>query len=44
MQPVILVPRPPYDFSLSAAIFSGGEPAIRTFKDGVFRLVLLIVF
>lgn len=33
-------PRPPYDFSLSAAIFSTGEPDIRTFKDGIFRQVL----
>jgi DNA-3-methyladenine glycosylase II len=36
----ILVPQPPFDFSLSAAIFSGGEPDIRTFKNGVFRQVL----
>jgi DNA-3-methyladenine glycosylase II len=35
-----LLPRPPYDFSLSAAIFSVGEPDIRTFEDGVFRQVL----
>ena len=40
MQLKILVPQPPYDFSMSAAIFSGGEPDIRTFKDGVFRQVL----
>lgn len=44
MQLTTLVPQPPYDFSLSAAIFSGGERDIRTFKDGVFRQVLLIVF
>jgi hypothetical protein len=25
---------------LSAAIFSGGDPHIRTFKDGIFRQVL----
>ena len=37
-----LVPRPPYDFSLSAAIFSGGSPDIRTFRDGVFRQVLSV--
>jgi DNA-3-methyladenine glycosylase II len=40
MQPTILLPHPPFDFSLSAAIFSGGEPDIRTFRDGVFRQVL----
>jgi DNA-3-methyladenine glycosylase II len=40
MQPTILNPHPPFDFSLSAAIFSGGEPDIRTFRDGVFRQVL----
>jgi DNA-3-methyladenine glycosylase II len=40
MQPIILIPQPPYDFSLSAAIFSTGEPDIRAFKDGVFRQVL----
>jgi len=40
MQPTILIPHPPFDFSLSAAIFSGGEPDIRTFRDGVFRQVL----
>ncbi len=40
MQHSTLLPRPPYDFSLSAAIFSTGEPDIRTFKDGVFLQVL----
>jgi DNA-3-methyladenine glycosylase II len=35
-----LIPRPPFDFSLSAAIFSGGEPDVRTFRSGVFRQVL----
>jgi len=40
MQHTTLLPRPPYDFTLSAAIFSTGEPDIRTFKDGVFRQVL----
>jgi DNA-3-methyladenine glycosylase II len=40
MQPTILTPHAPFDFSLSAAIFSGGEPDIRTFRDGVFRQVL----
>jgi DNA-3-methyladenine glycosylase II len=40
MQPMTLVPQPPFDFSLSAAIFSGGEPDIRRFYDGIFRLTL----
>lgn len=40
MQQTTLVPHPPFDFSLSVAIFSGGEPDIRTFRDGVFRQVL----
>jgi DNA-3-methyladenine glycosylase II len=40
MQLTHLFPKPPYDFSLSCAIFSGGEPDIRTFRDGVFRQVL----
>jgi DNA-3-methyladenine glycosylase II len=35
-----LIPHPPFDFSLSAAIFAGGDPDIRTFRDGVFRQVL----
>lgn len=35
-----LIPKPPYEFSLSAAIFTGGEPDIRTFADGTFRQVL----
>jgi DNA-3-methyladenine glycosylase II len=40
MQQTTLVPHPPFDFSLSAAIFSRGEPDIRIFRDGVFRQVL----
>lgn len=40
MQLTNILPRPPYDFSLSAAIFSPGEPDIRMFRDGVFRQVL----
>jgi DNA-3-methyladenine glycosylase II len=40
MQITTLLPRPPYNFSLSAAIFSGGEPDIRTFREGMFRQVL----
>jgi DNA-3-methyladenine glycosylase II len=33
---LILHPVPPYDFPLSAKIFSGGDPAIRSYRDGVF--------
>jgi DNA-3-methyladenine glycosylase II len=40
MPPTILIPHPPFDFPLSAAIFSGGEPDIRIFRGGVFRQVL----
>jgi len=35
-----LHPRPPYDFSLSAAIFAGGDPQIRTFEHDLFRQAL----
>jgi DNA-3-methyladenine glycosylase II len=31
-----LHPVPPYDFPLSAKIFSAGNPAIRSFQDGIF--------
>jgi DNA-3-methyladenine glycosylase II len=31
-----LYPRPPYDFSLSAAIFAGGDPQIRTYDHDLF--------
>jgi len=37
-----LTPVPPFDFALSAAIFSGGDPQIRSFSDGTFRQVLRI--
>ncbi|MBP1928796.1 DNA-3-methyladenine glycosylase II [Methanolinea mesophila] len=33
---VTLLPAPPYDFPLSARIFSEGDPAIRSFRDGIF--------
>jgi hypothetical protein len=42
MTDIELVPRPPYNFPLSAAIFSGGDPAIRTYENGVFRQTLEI--
>jgi DNA-3-methyladenine glycosylase II len=35
-----LFPRPPYDFSLSAAIFDRGDPQVRTFFQGTFRQAL----
>ena len=35
-----LYPRPPYDFSLSAAIFAGGDPQIRTCESVIFRQAL----
>jgi DNA-3-methyladenine glycosylase II len=48
---ISLSPAPPYDFSLSAETFSGGDEQIRNFKDGTFwqvirvnnRLVLVVV-
>jgi DNA-3-methyladenine glycosylase II len=40
MTDIRLLPRPPFDFSLSAAIFSSGDPQIRLFQNGVFRQVL----
>ena len=35
-----LYPRPPYDFSLSTAIFAGGDPQIRTCECDLFRQAL----
>lgn len=32
-----LVPVPPYDFDLSARIFSRGDPAVRIYSNGVYR-------
>lgn len=37
---LILSPVPPFDFALSAFIFSGGDPEIRSYADGAFRQVL----
>ncbi|MGE5832430.1 MAG: hypothetical protein ACM3X8_05875, partial [Methanomicrobiales archaeon] len=31
---------PPFDFDLSASIFSEGDPDIRSYRDGTFRQVL----
>jgi DNA-3-methyladenine glycosylase II len=38
----VLLPKPPYNFHLSAAIFSGGDPEIRTYNNGVFSQALEI--
>ncbi len=38
--PLILHPRPPYDFHLSALIFAGGDPAFRTYTNGVLSMAL----
>ena len=35
-----LEPVPPFDFDLTAAIFASGDPQIRIFKNGQFRLAL----
>ncbi len=35
-----LYPKMPYNFHLSAMIFSGGDPQIRTYEEGIFRQVL----
>jgi DNA-3-methyladenine glycosylase II len=40
MAVIRLFPVPPYDFSLSAAIFSTGDPDIRIFREGVYRHAL----
>jgi len=40
MSLIRLFPYPPYDFALSAWIFSRGDPSIRIYQDGVFRQAL----
>ena len=35
-----LEPVPPFDFELSASIFSGGDPQIRSCREGAFRQVM----
>ena len=40
MSQIHLEPVPPYDFSLSARIFSTGDPAIRIYDNGVYRHAL----
>jgi len=37
MSAINLFPVPPYDFALSATIFSQGDPCIRIFREGVYR-------
>jgi len=37
-----LLPKLPYNFHLSAAIFSGGDPSIRTYDGGSYTQALLI--
>jgi DNA-3-methyladenine glycosylase II len=37
-----LDPVPPYDFAVSMAIFSKGNPQIRSYRDGVFRQAIEI--
>ncbi len=43
MSQIHLVPVPPYDFDLSARIFSRGDPAIRIYDNGVYRQALDIM-
>jgi DNA-3-methyladenine glycosylase II len=40
MSQIHLAPVPPYDFDLSARIFSRGDPAIRIYDNGVYRHAL----
>ena len=37
-----LTPTPPFDFHLSATIFAGGDPQVRTYADGKFWQVLRV--
>ena len=37
-----LLPKLPYNFHLSAAIFSGGDPAIKTYDGGSYTQALLV--
>ena len=40
--PLLLEPVPPFNFKLSASIFSGGDPQIRSYSDGIFRQVIRV--
>jgi DNA-3-methyladenine glycosylase II len=37
-----LEPVPPFDFELSASIFAGGDPRIRSYGEGAFRQVVRV--
>jgi hypothetical protein len=37
-----LKPASPFDFQLSATIFAGGDPQIRTYENGTFWQVLRV--
>jgi len=39
---IVLVPVPPFDLDLSASIFAGGDPQIRSYTEGAFRQVLRV--
>ncbi|MDH7509894.1 MAG: DNA-3-methyladenine glycosylase [Methanolinea sp.] len=38
----LIRPVAPYDFSLSCRVFSGGDPAFRTFQNGIFSQVIRV--
>ncbi|HOT04462.1 MAG TPA: DNA-3-methyladenine glycosylase [Methanolinea sp.] len=40
--PLLLHPRPPYNFPLSCRVFSEGDPSVRRFEQGTFRQVLRV--
>jgi DNA-3-methyladenine glycosylase II len=39
---LLLSPLPPFDFGLSASIFAGGDPGIRSFAGGAFRQLVRV--
>jgi DNA-3-methyladenine glycosylase II len=39
---LVIDPVPPFDFDLSASIFSGGDPQIRSYRGGSFRQAIRI--
>ena len=40
--PITIKPIPPFDFHLSATIFAGGDPQVRTYANGKFWQVLRV--
>jgi DNA-3-methyladenine glycosylase II len=40
--PLLIRPIAPYDFSLSCRVFSGGDPAFRSFRNGIFSQVIRV--